>query len=211
MVTGLFGACGLWLGKTFPGGKDNAKGFFENILLREKAQKAILSAAGFDPLGVRKLPPPGWHVDIPDFRSGVAELLAAQGYDGAAPWGFKDAKMTLTWRIWHRHFPGAAWIIVHRPAEDVIASCLRTGFMNQHSREQGFWRDFVEAYQMRLDQLKSTVSRCLVVESAAVVGGRFEAIKEAVESVGLRWQDEAVRGFVTTELWHGGAGSPAAP
>lgn len=206
MVAGILGECGLWLGKTVPGGgKENAKGFFENILLREKAQKAILSAAGFDPLGVRKLPPPGWRIEIRDFRSGVAQLLAAQGYDGAKPWGFKDAKMTLTWRIWREHFPKAAWIIVRRPDADVIASCLRTGFMSQHSNDPDYWRVFVAAYQAHLAELCRVEPRPIEIDSSAVVHGEFAAIKKAVAAVGLEWREEATRRFVSADLWHGGA------
>ncbi|MGH6933372.1 MAG: sulfotransferase, partial [Dongiaceae bacterium] len=153
MVTGVLKECGLWLGKTVPGGKENARGYFENIMLREKAQKAILSAAGFDPLGVRKLPPPGWRLRVPDFKSGVAELLLLQKYDGKRSWGFKDPKTTLTWHIWHEHFPKATWVVVRRPAADVIASCLRTGFMNQHSADPAYWQVFVHAYELHLVEL----------------------------------------------------------
>ena len=208
IVAGILGECGLWLGKTVVGGKENAKGFFENILLREKAQKAILSATGFDPLGVRKLPPANWHPAIPDFRSGISQLLAQQGYDGTWPWGFKDAKMTLTWSIWREHFPRATWIIVQRPAKDVIASCLRTGFMNQHSLDPVYWRVFVKAYQDRLLELVRAAPSHFEVDSSVIVGGDFRSIRGAATPVGLEWNEDSVRHFVSADLWHGSGAEP---
>ena len=208
MVAGILGECGLWLGKTVVGGKENAKGFFENILLREKAQKAILSAAGFDPLGVRKLPPPIWHPAIPDFRSGISRLLAQQGYDGTRPWGFKDAKMTLTWSIWREHFARATWIIVRRPSKDVIASCLRTGFMNQHSSDPAYWRVFVKAYQDRLLELARAAPSHFEVDSSVIVGGEFGSIRQAATAAGLEWNEDSVRNFVSADLWHGSGAEP---
>ena len=58
MVAGLLGLSGLWLGHTVPGGQENIRGFFENVILRERVQKEILRQGRFDPLGVQRLPPP---------------------------------------------------------------------------------------------------------------------------------------------------------
>lgn len=209
MIAGILGECGLWLGHTVPGGRENAKGFFENVLLREKAQKTILRAAGFDPLGVRKLPPPGWRPAIPNFRSGIAQLLAAQGYDGQLTWGFKDAKMTLTWPIWHEHFPGATWVIARRPSDDVIASCLRTGFMNQHSRDPAYWQVFVDAYQSHITELRRLTRRSFEIDTTAVAGGQLGSVEAVVAATGLVWRETAVHKFVSADLWHGSA-EPAA-
>ena len=55
MTAGIFAALGVWTGTTFPGTKDNPKGYFEHVILREQVTKGILAAHGYDPLGVHNL------------------------------------------------------------------------------------------------------------------------------------------------------------
>lgn len=207
MVTGLLGVCGLWLGHTVPGGKENIRGFFENVILRERVQKEVLRQGNFDPLGVRHLPPTNWHPVIRNFREIVAAALRAQGYDGEKQWGFKDAKLTLTWRLWHEHFPAARWVIVRRPTEQVIASCLRTSFMKPHSPDPAFWQRFVEAYLDRLETLQRTVSWSRTVEATAIAGGRFDELAKLVGDLDLAWSPDAARDFVAPASWNAAASS----
>lgn len=202
MVAGVLGVCDLWLGHTVPGGAENIRGFFENVALRERLQKEILRQGGFDPLGVRRLPSAGWHPGVRMLREAVAAALAAQGYDARQTWGFKDAKLTLTWRVWHEHFPQARWIIVRRPSEQVIASCIRTSFMKQHSLDPTYWRSFVDAYLERLEMLKQGVGWHRVVDSTDIIGGNLEPLQTIVEELGLTWRPDAVRDFVAPEHWH---------
>jgi hypothetical protein len=202
MVTGLLGVCGLWLGQTVPGGKENIRGFFENVLLRERVQKEVLRQGNFDPLGVKRLPPPNWHPVIRRFRDVVAAALAAQAYDGRQAWGFKDAKLTLTWRLWHEHFPRARWVIVRRPSEQVVASCLRTSFMKQHSGDPAFWEGFAGAYLDRLATLQRTVHWNRVIEAADIADARFDALERLVEELELAWSPDAARNFVAPHFWH---------
>jgi hypothetical protein len=202
MVTGLLGLCGLWLGHTVPGGGENIRGFFENVILRERVQKEILRRARFDPLGVRLLPPPTWHPAVRNLRDIVATALAAQQYDGRQAWGFKDAKLTLTWRAWHEHFPRARWIIVRRSSEEIVASCLRTNFMKQHSSEPAFWRQFVTEYLERLASLQQAVGWSRPIEAADLAFGRFHALEGLVGELGLTWRSDAIRAFVAPEHWN---------
>lgn len=201
MVAGLLATCGLWLGRTVPGGPANIHGFFENIILREKLQKEILRHYAFDPLGVQAIPPIDWLPEIRNFRAMVAAALAVQHYDGERLWGFKDAKMTLTWRIWNQHFPRARWVIVRRPSKSVIASCLRTTFMKQHSSDPAFWRAFVDAYSLRLTELRKTVAWSYEVETDPIVARDFGALRALVSELGLVLQDDVARRFVTPEVW----------
>lgn len=202
MVTGLLGLCGLWLGHTVPGGKENIRGFFENVVLRERVQKEILHQGRFDPLGVRRLPPPTWHPAIKNLRAVVGAALGAQHYDGRDIWGFKDAKLTLTWRPWHEHFPQARWIIVRRSSDEIIASCLRTSFMKQHSSDPGFWLQFVADYLERLEALQRAVGWCRTIEAGDVAAGRFDALGQLVGELGLTWRPEAMRAFIAPEHWN---------
>jgi hypothetical protein len=202
MVMGLLGLCGLWLGRTVPGGRENIRGFFENIILRERLQKRLLHQSGFDPIGVRRLPPAVWRPSVRNFRDVVAAALDAQQYDGSRAWGFKDAKLTLTWRVWHEHFPHARWIVVRRPSDDVVASCLRTRFMKHHSSDPTFWVRFVEAYLERLEALVRTVAWSRSVNSVDIISGRHDPLRQIVTDIGLTWNTEAVRAFVEPTVWH---------
>ena len=202
MVAGILGTCGLWLGATVPGGKANPKGFFENARLREQVQKQILARHEFDPLGVRRLPPADWQPQINNLRSAVAQIIAGEGYDGDRSWGFKDAKMTLTWRIWQAHFPAARWVIVRRPKDDIVRSCLRTGFMRQHSTDAAYWARFVDDYLERLDVLQRTVAWSGAIDSGAIVTGRCADLEALMRRLGLTWQPAAVRAFVSPDHWH---------
>lgn len=202
MVAGLLGLCGLWLGHTVPGGKENVRGFFENVVLRERVQKEILRQGQFDPLGVRRLPPLAWHPIVKTLREVVGAALATQQYDGRQIWGFKDAKLTLTWRLWNEHFPRARWIIVRRPSDEIIASCLRTSFMKQHSSDPAFWRRFVADYLERLGALQRMVGWSRVIDARDVAAARFDALEQLIGELGLAWQPDAVGAFIAPEYWN---------
>ncbi len=202
MVTGLLALCGLWLGHTVPGGKENVRGFFENVILRERVQKEILRQGRFDPLGVRPLPPTAWHPIVKNLREVVGAALAAHQYDGRQIWGFKDVKLTLTWRLWHEHFPQARWIIVRRSNEEIVASCLRTSFMRQHSSDPAFWRQFVAGYLERLGALQRVVGWSRTIEAGDVAAARFDALERLVGDLGLAWRGDPVRAFVAPEHWN---------
>jgi hypothetical protein len=165
-------------------------------------QKELLRQGKFDPLGVRGLPPVNWQPSARNFRVVVAAGLEAQQYDAAQPWGFKDAKLTLTWRLWHEHFPHARWMIVRRSPDEIIASCLRTSFMKQHSSDPAFWRRFVDEYLDRLHMLESTVAWICTLNAEDVVSGRHDSLHRAVSDLGLTWNDAAVRAFVEPRVWH---------
>jgi hypothetical protein len=202
MVAGLLGLSGMWLGHTVPGGQENIRGFFENVILRERVQKEILRQGRFDPLGVRQLPPPAWHPVIKSLRAVVAAALAAQQYDGRQTWGFKDAKLTLTWRVWHEQFPRARWVVVRRSSDEIVASCLRTSFMKQHSGDPGFWRRFVADYLERLEALQQVVGWSRVIEAGEVAAGRFDALEQLVGDLGLTWRPDAAHAFIAPEHWN---------
>jgi hypothetical protein len=202
MVMGLLGICGLWLGAVQSGGRENVRGFFENVVLRERVQKEILRQGRFDPLGVKRLPPATWHPVIRNFHQVVGAALAAQDYDGRQIWGFKDAKLTLTWRVWHEHFPRARWVVIRRSSDEIIASCLRTRFMKQHSDDPGFWGRFVSDYLERLAALQKVVGWSRTIDAADVAAARFDALEQLVRELRLTWQRDSARAFIAPEFWN---------
>lgn len=190
MTTRVLHTHGLWLGDTVPGNRENPQGYFESRAIRDGVVKPLLKRLGADPLGVRSLP--AWDVapTDPGLRSRVARQLEQEGYDGTLPWGFKDPKLTLLWRIFDQAFPEAIWVIVSRDRARVIDSLCRTSFMARHSTSPEYWVPFCNAYDHRLGLLRTSGARVYDVDSDALSGGDFRQIARVIDAAGLTF-DEA--------------------
>lgn len=203
MIAGALHLCGAWIGATVPGGPSNPEGFFENVALRERVLKPMLERQGADPLGVRALPELDRLTPLPELKNEVLRHLAQENYSGGdRAWLYKDCKLTLVWPIWRAAFPDARWIIVRRPAEDIVRSCLRTRFMNQHSLDPDFWRAWIGEYEKRLEALKSSGVWWREIDSHEAVTSDLDPIRSLANDLGLKWDDRAVRAFVKPQYWH---------
>ena len=99
MTAGIFATLGLWTGTTVPGGPENPKGFFEHVALREQVTKGILAGHGFDPVGVRKLPPRDFNPNIRfnnslTLRQTIEAIIRDDGYEPHRRWMYKGATMS---------------------------------------------------------------------------------------------------------------------
>jgi hypothetical protein len=206
MIAGALGICGAWTGSTVPGGAANPKGFFEHAVIREQVTKHILERLGCDPLGVRSLPPVDLKFEVQGLADTIKEILAADGYKFDKPWLLKDSKLTLLWPIYKRAFPGANWVIVRRDDEGFINSCLRTGFMSQHSENRDFWKNIAKKYRQRLRALKGSGASVLEISSPEVVKGEFDQLKDVVSRLGLTYRERELKDFVSPVYWHGKSG-----
>jgi hypothetical protein len=200
LVAGSLMHCGLWLGRTVGGNAHNSKGYFENAAIRERIVKPILRRLGADPLGVGVLPAIDASIDVPQLKGYVTRLLRDQGYDGLHRWGYKGNKLALIWRLWDRHFPEADWVVVERPVEEIVASCLRTPFMAHHSSDPAFWHDFVIRRSIRLSEIKQSHVRWQTIDASALAGAHTEELQRLLDRLGLVWND-AVRDFIDPGLW----------
>jgi hypothetical protein len=210
LVAGSLMLCGLWLGRIVGGNAYNPKGYFENATIREGIVKPILQRLGADPLGVKALPRPDALFDVPQLKASVAEVLRSQGYGSQQRWGYKGNKLALIWRLWDRHFPEADWILVERPAEEIVASCLRTPFMAHHSSDPAFWHDFVLRRNARINEIKQSHVRWQTIDASALAAGDVEQLRSMVDRLGLAWSD-AVRDFIDPGLWRRWQSTGAAP
>lgn len=188
MVAGVIDKCGAWGGDMFGAASGNPKGFYENKHLRERLVKPWLKMMDVDPLGVYPLPPyPDPDYWGPQVREATEYFLQEQGYQGER-WFYKGAKMAYLWPAWVEAFPNAKWVIVRRDREEIIDSCLRTPFMSQHSKDREFWEKWVDATEMRLEDLKQVVDYIEVWPP--------DGLKDMVDELGLEWTDEA-EDFIT--------------
>jgi len=82
--------------------------------------------------------------------------------------------------MFDREFPQAEWIIVRRKREGFVKSCIKTSFMAQHSKDPKFWRNVADEYDLRLDELKKTVSNVYELQTEDILSGDTAALKSMV-------------------------------
>lgn len=207
-TAGIFHICGAWGGKFVSAGFNNQKGFFENAAIRNKICKPFLESIGADPKGQYPLPEiniikdyvvNSQFADI--WRYKILGVLNEQKYNpNNSPWFYKGAKMCLMWPIWNAAFPDAKWIIVRRDKEDIISSCLKTGFMSAYKDKQG-WEGWVDYHLTRFEEIKKSCKNVYEVYPQEMIEGNFTNIKKIIECFNLIWKEKEVIEFITPALW----------
>lgn len=201
MAMGVLAACGLWIGTMRPPTPQNPKGFFENYRLERRIAEVSLGLVGADPNGINPLPTLQAFRNFPNIRTLADFELRGDGFTGASPWGFKSTKMTLSWPIWVRAFPQAQWLIVRRPADEVVDSCLRTPFLQVHSSSPEFWQSSVAVYQKRLDQLKGSGLPFTEIWSQDIFASKGTALRPVAQAMGLTWNADKAAAFIEPDYW----------
>ena len=207
MTAGIFATLGVWTGTTVPGNEDNPKGYFEHVILREQVTKAILAAHGFDPLGIRPLPPRDFNPSIEfnrsfTLRQAIDAIIRNDGYKSESNWLYKGPKMSLLWRIYDNAFPNAIWIVASRNREGFVRSCLKTNFMSRHSADPSFWHQYAEEYEQRLADLAGAVATHHEVKTDDIIRGDFSGIEHICRAHDLEYQLDRVAEFVSPRFWN---------
>lgn len=207
LTAGVLHLCGAFVGQCVPGkGPANPRGFFENQFLRERVNKPLLRALDADPLGVFPLPDPDVARALPPFprlRRSILERVAWEGCSHNEAWLFKDAKLTLLFPIWNQLFPRARWVLVRRDKADIIASCLRTPFMAQHSSDPYFWSRWHDQIVQQLEAIKQKANGWWEIRPDDLLAGRMLSWKCMVQELHLTWKEDSVREFLLPEAWQG--------
>lgn len=204
LMAGILHACGAWGGLMSGPNRNNRKGMFENRRVREGVLKPYLWTLGADPLGQDPLPDPAMVADRADsdgpmFRHAfMAEICRQDPPDG--PWFYKGAKLCLIWPVVHNAFPNAQWVIVRRPRDAIVDSCLRTSFMAAFKDRQG-WAAWVESHVQRFEAMRKAVN-AVEVWSNEIVSSPLNHAKILVEKLGLTYCHKAVGEFVSKDLYH---------
>jgi len=201
MTAGVLSFCGATGGKMCGATSANKKGQFENMEVRNLLIKPYLKEIGADPMGQNPLPTPVQIKPFYELRPKMQHVLYNQGYRDEKPWFFKGAKICLIWPVFSSAFPRSKWIIVRRKDEDIINSCLRTGFMRAYRNREG-WQGWVDTHKQRFKEMKTYLKdNVREVWPSKFVEGDFSEIKEVVKWVGLQWNEKAILEFVSPELW----------
>lgn len=200
IVAGIISVCGVFGGKMSRGNRYNPKGMFENAEIRNKVVKPHLASMDVDPMGQDPLPEIDCLMECDDLRSRVEQIMKLHGHLGTQPWFYKGAKLCLIWPVWHKAFPNAKWVVVRRRDEDIIYSCICTGFMQAYNTLSG-WQKWVDHHKARFNEMKASSIFMREVWPTKFMNGDFSEIELVVADLGLRWNDKAVRQLVEPALW----------
>lgn len=200
LVAGIVNKCGAWGGDMFGPSQHNQRGYFENKLLREQVIKPYLRYINVDPLGQDPLPNIN-ELSYQPLKKQMIKIVREQGYK-KGPWFYKCAKACLIWMLLDGEFPNAKWIIVRREPKDIVASCMRTGFM-QKRKDTESWRKWVDHHLDRFEEMRNSSMQTWEVWPQKLIDGDVSEMYNAIEAVGLKWDEQAVSDFVAPELYHG--------
>lgn len=201
LIAGIFHTCGAWMGKVTGPTRWNRKGQFENEVIRDKLTKPFLTSIGADPMGQLPLPDVAISPEEPNWQTRVLKVIRSQGYSGVSPWAFKGAKACLIWSVWNRAFPEARWVIVRRDDDKVIDSCMKTSFMKRRNTRES-WQEWIDHHKQCFNQIYSAAPYVYEIWGKDVVADPL-CSKALVDTLGLDWDWEAVKNFVSKELWNG--------
>lgn len=211
MVAGVVNICGAFGGGMSGPNKNNMKGMFENVEIRNKIVKPYLRSLDVDPMGQYPLP----KIDtlpIPvDWNTQINAVMHNQRYS-RGPWFYKGAKSCLCWPVWHYAYPNAKWIIVRRRTGDIVSSCLKTSFMRAFARkgvqqiinvknEIDGWKWWVRQHENRFVEMIQTGLNVKIVWPERMVYNNYQQMSEAIEWLGLEWKSKDVFDFIDPKLW----------
>ena len=200
MVAGIINICGAFGGKMYGGSKYNRKGYFENMYIRREIQKEYMKSIGADPQGQYPLPDTNDMRVFEHFGGAIKETIQKEGYKRGL-WFYKDATICLNWPVWHYAFPNAQWIIVRRPDEDIVESCMNTSFMSKYSDRDG-WHGWVDHHkQCFSEMIRSGLSVKEVWTNDIVEHKDFHWVGRVITDLGLEWDEQKVKNFVDQKLW----------
>ena len=190
LTTKILQAHGLYLGHP-----RQINDLYEHVEIRQTILKPMLAAVGADPLGQGPLP------DMTKFRpDGGLRDRVLRHFNCLDDYGYKDAKLTLTWPMWHAAFPEAKWIIVRRETDAIVDSCLRTHFMRRYLDDRRAWTRWVDYH---LDQFTEMKKAGLDIHETwpATFISKPAMFWQTAEFSRLEFHLDRVRDAIDTKLW----------
>ncbi len=201
MISGIISMCGGF------GGVLSSMG--ENPRIKEM-NTIVLNNLGMDSAGQFPLPDASQIPVINDWVALTSFIMHQQGYNDANTWFCKDSRIALLWKTWNAAFPQAKWIVVKRNTNDIVESCLKTGYMRAFKDPKILsqigktsvvdgWKWWIEQYNERFLDIANNVSNLVTIYPERMVWNDYSEIKRTIEWLGLEWNDE-VTTFMNTKL-----------
>ena len=202
LLAGLWSLTGIWTGPTTPPSINNIKGFFENREIRDKSTYKILRDNGYCTRGQNPIPQPDDVLKSQfDLHNSIMTMAQVQGYT-EGPWMFKNAKITLMWKLWYDMFPKAEYFITKRRDEDIIKSCLKTNFMNMYQDRKG-WQGWIDTHYEHLDNFKKTDAKIHEIDTSELAHGNITEFVELIYDLGFELPLDKAKEFIVPEAWNG--------
>jgi len=209
LIGGVVHLCGAWGGLTTQISHFDGRGSFENMDIRNSVIRPFLRGIGASPSGQFPLPDiqrcrqlQSEKNFITTWRRRVEGIFQRQGYE-EGPLFLASPLLCLMWPIWAKVFPDAQWILVRRKDEDIVRSCMKTGFMGAHKGEEE-WSRWVQNHKVRFREMVRADLDLWQIWPRRMIRGKFKELRELVERLELRWDKTAVEDFVAPILWKGG-------
>ena len=207
MTAGIVHICGAFGGYLAGAHKENKRGMFENLEVRNWVIKPFFRQIDADPRCQKPLPDINKVFSytnnrsfVVDWGSRVRRIYLKQGYY-KGPWFIKDPKIAVHWPIWDAAFPNAKWIIVRRDGGDIIHSCLQTGFMKAYQTEEG-WKHWVIQHHRCFQQMINGGLCIRQVWPQDMINGDLQPMRSCISDfLELEWKEKEVLNFITPALW----------
>jgi len=209
LVAGIINICGAFGGSLIGSSRSNPKGMFENKTIREQVIKPYIKEVGADPRCQYPLPDTGgfWsRRSRRGIREDVLHIMELEGLNDDLPWFYKCPKIAHIWPVVHTAFPNAKWVIVRRRDEDIINSCLRTGFMRAFN-DAGGWQWWIDQHKQRFQEMHDAGLAIKEIWPERMVRNDYSKMMEMIAWLGLEWKDQEIRSFIEPKLYKSKEGS----
>jgi len=202
MTAGIVYFCGAFGGEVCGTKGNDGAGMFGNIPVRDSIMTPYFKQIKADLMGQYPLPNSDSLVPAPLLKTIFEFEMKRQGCGEDSIAFYKDFRLCLVWPIWHAAFPSARWVVVRRKEEDVVASCLKTGYMKAYKSEPG-WSMWLGEYLNRFERMRDAGLNVVEVWPTKFVEGDFIEIKDAIDKLGLKWEEERIANFLNPEIEEG--------
>lgn len=189
---------GLFSGETKKGDEFNIRGYFENLAI-SKLEVDYMRANDTENLG-KRFNPINLSAGEADFGSAVKKVVLDQGIKESQRWFYKSPRMTFCWKLWHKHFPDAQWIIVRRNKHEVLKSIQQTKFMDAYNTEQD-WLKYLSIFESLQYDIKKQCS-AIEFDINRVFEGQPEEIDRLCKFICINPIDALLKG-IDKRYWNG--------
>ena len=205
MTAGVINICGGFSGQTIGPTKYNKQSRYENYAITNNFIKPILLKMKVDQAGQNPLPKSSLFKEIERnyverFRNDIINLMVKEGYEDGR-WFYKDSRMSLMWPLWNKAFPRAKWVLVRRQVDDIISSCMRTGYMRGYKNYAG-WLGWVAEYERRFQEMHDEGLNIHEVWPQRAINGDLTEVQMVINNLRLDWKYNKVKEFISPSSWH---------
>ncbi len=184
MTAGIFAEHGVWTGTCRGPTKHNAKGHFENVVIKRtiiQTQGAIVTEGRLAK-------------QLPGFRDKVEQAVKSNEYESGL-WLWKGS--ALYWPAFYEFHP--QWVTCKRPSEQIFASCRSSRIFGRYLSDERL-KEIIELHREQMNYLKNERG-AFEVDTCAVALGDYSTVELALKGCGVEPDRDGIDAFVDVSLW----------